>query len=49
MLHEGHIVLDQADEEKAALRLEDVLGLFNEIRIECGNYNRKANAARPSL
>ena len=37
MLHEGHIVLDKADDEKAALRLEDVLGLFNEISIECGN------------
>ncbi len=37
MLHEGEIVLDKADEEKKALRLEDVLGLFNEISIECGN------------
>ena len=37
MLHEGHIVLDKSGEEKAALKLYDVLGLFNEISIECGN------------
>ena len=37
MLHEGHIVLDKSGEEKAALKLDDVLGLFNEISIECGN------------
>lgn len=37
MLHEGKIVLDKEGAEKEALRLEDVLGLFNEISIECGN------------
>ena len=26
MLHEGHIVLDKSGEEKAALKLDDVLG-----------------------
>lgn len=37
MLHEGKIVLDKADEEKAALKLDDLLSLFNQISIECGN------------
>lgn len=37
MMHEGHAVLDKNGEEKAALRLEDILGVFNEISIECGN------------
>ncbi|MEG1775060.1 MAG: ATP-binding cassette domain-containing protein [Clostridia bacterium] len=37
MLHEGHIKLDKQGEEKASLKLEDVLTLFNQISIECGN------------
>lgn len=37
MLHEGRVVLDKAGAEKSALSLEQVLGLFNEISIECGN------------
>lgn len=37
MLHEGHIVMDYAGEEKEALQLDDILGKFNEISIECGN------------
>lgn len=37
MLHEGHIVMDYAGEKKAALQLDDILGKFNEISIECGN------------
>ena len=37
MLHDGQIVLDKAEEEKKALLLPDVLSLFNEISIECGN------------
>ena len=37
MMHEGHIVMDHANEEKQALRLDDILGKFNEISIECGN------------
>ena len=37
MLHEGRAVLDKAGDDKRALTLEDVLGLFNEISIECGN------------
>ena len=37
MMHEGHIVMDHQGEEKRALRLDDILGKFNEISIECGN------------
>ncbi len=37
MLHEGKVVLDKAGAEKQALGMEDVLGLFNQISIECGN------------
>ena len=37
MMHEGHIVMDYSGESKAALRLDDILGKFNEISIECGN------------
>ena len=37
MLHEGKIVMDHAGAEKAALQLDDILGKFNEISIECGN------------
>lgn len=37
MLHEGRIVLDKAGDEKKACSLEDVLELFNQISIECGN------------
>ncbi|MEG0741597.1 MAG: ATP-binding cassette domain-containing protein [Clostridia bacterium] len=37
MLHEGHIKLDKQGEEKASIKLEDVLTLFNQISIECGN------------
>lgn len=37
MLHEGRAVLDKCGEEKRALQLSDVLGLFNQISVECGN------------
>ena len=37
MMHQGHIVLDRTGAEKAATRVEDVLELFNEISVECGN------------
>lgn len=37
MMHQGHIVLDRNGAEKAATRVEDVLELFNEISVECGN------------
>jgi len=37
MMHQGHIVLDKAGEEKQKLSVDDLLGLFNSISIECGN------------
>lgn len=37
MMHEGHVVLDRAGQDKQATQLEDILGLFNAISIECGN------------
>ena len=37
MLHEGEIILDKVAEEKKALKLSDVLSLFNQISVECGN------------
>ena len=37
MMHNGHIVLDKAGEEKAGCSIDNLLMLFNEISIECGN------------
>lgn len=37
MMHNGHAVLDKAGEDKAKTQVDDLLGLFNEISIECGN------------
>ncbi len=37
MMHQGHAVLDKAGEEKQAVRIEDLLTIFNEISIEFGN------------
>lgn len=37
MMHQGHAVLDKAGEKKQAVRIEDLLTIFNEISIECGN------------
>ena len=37
MMDKGHIVLDKAGEEKRALDVDDILHLFNQISIECGN------------
>ncbi len=37
MMHQGHSVLDKEDAEKKALKIEDILKIFNEISIECGN------------
>lgn len=37
MMHQGKVVLDEAGEKKANMQVEDLLKLFNEISIECGN------------
>ncbi len=37
MMHQGEAVLDRKKEEKADTSVEDILKIFNEISIECGN------------
>lgn len=37
MMHEGKAILDKTAEEKAAMDVQDILGVFTEISIECGN------------
>ena len=37
MLDKGHIVIDRSGEEKKDTEVGDILKIFNEISIECGN------------
>ncbi len=37
MFDKGHIVLDVQGEEKEKRKVDDLLALFNEISVECGN------------
>ena len=37
MMHQGGAILDKSGEEKASMCVDDILKLFNEISIECGN------------
>ncbi len=37
MMNKGHIVLDKAGEEKTNVQVNDILDIFNQISIECGN------------
>ena len=37
MMHHGNAILDREGEEKAQVRVEDLLSIFNDISIECGN------------
>lgn len=37
MMHQGKIVLDKSGEEKKALRTEEIMSIFNQISVECGN------------
>ncbi len=37
MMDKGHVILDKAGEEKAKVTVDDLLHIFNEISIECGN------------
>ena len=37
MMHQGKAILDKRDEEKAAVQVDDLLHIFNQISIECGN------------
>lgn len=37
MMHQGAIILDISGREKQEKKIDDLLGIFNEISIECGN------------
>ncbi len=37
MMNQGHVVLDRAGGEKKNTSIDDILGMFNQISIECGN------------
>jgi putative ABC transport system ATP-binding protein len=37
MMHQGKIILDKKGKEKENMNVDEVLTLFNEISIECGN------------
>ncbi len=37
MMHEGNIILDKKGDEKTSMKIPDLLKIFNEISIECGN------------
>lgn len=37
MMYQGKIVIDKSGEEKSKLCVNDILDIFNEISIECGN------------
>lgn len=37
MMDRGHVVLDKAGEEKKKTSIDDILGMFNQISIVCGN------------
>ena len=37
MMHEGKAILDKAGEEKKNLHTEEIMKIFNEISVECGN------------
>lgn len=37
MMHQGNAILDKSAEEKTKTKIEDILKMFNQISIECGN------------
>ena len=37
MMNQGHVVLDRAGEEKKNTSIDSILGMFNQISIECGS------------
>ena len=37
MMHEGKAILDKCGQEKAGIKVQDVLDIFNEISVESGN------------
>ncbi len=37
MMHQGAAIMDKSGAEKANLSVDDIMGVFNEISVECGN------------
>ena len=37
MMHEGKAILDKAEEEKKTISTEEIMHIFNQISVECGN------------
>ena len=37
MMHQGKAIIDKAGADKKAMQVDDIIGTFNEISIECGN------------
>lgn len=37
MMHEGNAILDKVGEEKKNMQTEEIMKIFNEISVECGN------------
>ena len=37
MMHQGNVILDKKGNAKETTEVEEILDLFNEISIECGN------------
>ncbi|MGN0294107.1 MAG: ABC transporter ATP-binding protein [Lachnospiraceae bacterium] len=37
MMHQGNVILDKKGGEKAGMNTDEILSVFNEISIECGN------------
>jgi putative ABC transport system ATP-binding protein len=37
MMHEGSVILDKFGEEKKSMNPDQIMHLFNEISVECGN------------
>lgn len=37
MMHRGQVMLDKSGDEKRKVSTEDIMGIFNEISVECGN------------
>lgn len=37
MMHEGKVILDKFGEEKKQIKTDEIMGIFNQISVECGN------------
>lgn len=37
MMHQGEAIMDKSGAEKSALAVDDIMGVFNQISVECGN------------